>query len=180
MDGLAFLESFADRDFEVILTTAHSKYAIDAIRKKVFDYLVKPITRSALESALNRLVYHRSPEEIYPELIPKPTSPLTEIETRIRLDVDRKVLFIEPADIIYCESDGNYCRVYLERDKSIFLTRKLKAVGLLLPPQQFLRVHKSYIVNLKKIKEYHRVENYLVLNTDKYIPVSQKLRGYFT
>jgi len=179
LDGLTFLDTFAERSFEVIFTTAHSRYAIEAIRKDAFDYLVKPINRDDLRRALERLVMRRATNtEEHPPLLPE-TPPFMEAGRRIRLEVDRKILFLEPDEIIYCESDGNYCRIFLERGKSLFLTKQLKAVGKLLPEQQFLRAHKSYIVNLKKIREYHRIGHYLLLSNDKHIPVSRQLRGYF-
>lgn len=179
LDGLAFLDTFPDRSFDVIFTTAHSRYAIEAIRKDAFDYLVKPINRNDLRSALERLVLRRGNKaEEEPSILPE-TPPFGEPGMRIRLEVDRKILFLKPDEIIYCESDGNYCRIFLERGKSLFLTKQLKAVGMLLPEQQFLRTHKSYIVNLKKIREYHRIGHYLLLSNDKHIPVSRQLRGYF-
>lgn len=179
LDGLAFLDAFQERTFDVIFTTAHSKYAIDAIRKGALDYLVKPIDREELRFALERSAERRSNNGEDHISMPIVTPQFGEGEDLIRLEVDRKILFLKPEEIIYCESDGNYCHIYLERGKSLFLTQKLKAVGLLLPRQQFLRTHKSYIVNLHKIKEYHRVEHYLLLSNGKHIPVSRQLWSYF-
>lgn len=179
LNGLTFLDTFEERTFDVVFTTAHNRYAIDAIRKEAFDYLVKPVNREELRSALERLSVRRGKNEgdelpILPE-----TPPFGENKSRIRFEVDRKVLFLEPDEIIYCEGDGNYCHIYLEGGKSLFLTQQLKAVGMLLPPQLFLRTHKSYIVNIHKVKEYHRVEHYLMLSNDKQVPVSRQLWSYF-
>lgn len=179
LDGLAFLDAFQQRSFDVIFTTAHSQYAIEALRKNAFDYLVKPIDHDELQSALERLAARRGHGGTIEQSPLSDTPPFGAGDPRIRFEVDRKILFVEPDDIIYCESDGNYCRIYLEDGKTLFLTRQLKAVGLLLPPEQFLRAHKSYIVNLHKIKEYHRIEHYLMLGNGKYIPVSKHLRSYF-
>src|SRR5690606_3292913 len=111
---------------------------------------------------------------------PPPENPsFGEAGRRIRLEVDRKILFLDPDEIICCESDGNYCRIIIERCKSILLTNLLKSVGMLMGDHQFLLAHKSYIVNLKKIRESHRVGHYLLLSNDKHTPVSRQLRGYF-
>lgn len=179
LNGLTFLDAFKDRNFDVVFTTAHSRYAIDAIRKGAFDYLVKPINRKELRSALERLLVRRRKKEGEEGPTLPETPSFGEGESRIRLKVDRKVLFLEPDEIIYCESDGNYCHIYLEGGKSLFLTQQLKAVGKLLPTPQFLRTHKSYIVNIHKVKAYHRVEHYLMLSNDKQIPVSRQLWSYF-
>lgn len=179
MNGLMFLDAFENRSFEVIFTTAHSKYAIEAIRKEVFDYLVKPINREDLRMALRRLAIRRGKNDEEELSILPETPSFGESESLIRFEVDRKVLFLKPHEIIYCESDGNYCHIFLEGGKSLFITQQLKAVGMLLPPQTFMRTHKSYIVNIHKIKEYHRVEHYLLLSNDKQIPVSRQLWSYF-
>ena len=178
LDGLVFLDAFSARTFDVIFTTAHSRYAIEAIRKGAFDYLVKPIDHDELRSALERLATRRGHSGATEQSALPDTPPIRASDPRIRFEVDRKILFVEPDDIIYCESDGNYCRIYLESGKTLFLTRQLKAVGLQLPQEQFLRAHKSFIVNLHKIKEYHRVEHYLLLSNGKHIPVSKQLHTH--
>lgn len=179
LDGFTLLDAFQQRTFDVIFTTAHSRYAIEAIRKDAVDYLVKPIDGEELRSALGRLAERRGNGGADEQTFRHETPPFGNGDSRIRFEVDRKILFLEPDDIVYCESDGNYCHIYLELGKSLFLTQQLKAVGLLLPPEKFLRTHKSYIVNLNKIKEYHRVEHYLLLSNGKHIPVSKRLWGYF-
>lgn len=181
LDGLTFLEAFPHRNFDVIFTTAHSHYAIEAIRKNAFDYLVKPVCQDDLRFALERLAEHRdnigNNEQSASHL--SKAQQFAESGSCVRFEVDRKILFVEPNDIIYCEADGNYCHVFLEEGKTLFLTRQLKEVGIVLPQQQFLRTHRSYIVNLNKIKEYHRVEHYLLLSNGKYLPVSRSMQGFF-
>src|SRR5690606_38237830 len=115
LDGLAFLDTFAERYFEVIFTTAHSRYAIEALRKDAFDYLVKPINRDDLRRALERLMVRRTTNSEENSAPPPENPPFGEAGRRIRLEVDRKILFLDPDEIIYCESDGNYCRIFLER-----------------------------------------------------------------
>lgn len=179
LDGLTFLDACKQRTFEVVFTTAYSHYAIEAIRKEAFDYLVKPIGRIELQSSLDRLA-KRQQNKGNESLPSSEVAPFTEHENRIRFEIDKKIVFIDPDEIIYCEGDGNYCHIHLEQDRTLFLTQQLKTVGILLPQEQFLRAHKSYIVNLSKIKEYHRVEHYLLLSNGKHIPVSKHLWKHFT
>lgn len=179
LDGLTLLDTFKQRHFDVIFTTAHSEYAIEAIRKDAFDYLMKPVDGEELRIALERLAARRSNSEADKQLAPSEIPSFCNDDSRIRFEVDRKIVFLEPDDIIYCKGDGNYCHIHLEQGTPLFLTQQLKAVELLLPPEQFLRAHKSYIVNLSKIKEYHRVEHYLLLSNGKHIPVSKQMWGYF-
>lgn len=180
LDGLTFLDAIPDQSFDVIFTTAHSNYAIEAIRKEAFDYLVKPICQDELSSSLQRLVKRKQNKSGESSLFHSSHNQLVEHENRVRFEIDKKIVFIDPDEIIYCKGDGNYCHIYLEQNKTLFLTRQLKAVGELLPKQKFLRTHKSYIVNLSKINEYHRVEHHLLLSNGKHIPVSKQLWKHFT
>lgn len=180
LDGLTFLDAFPNRDFDVIFTTAHSQYAIEAIRKDAFDYLVKPVDREELQSALERWMKRQASSGASEPFGRTEKSFFENGEIRIRFEIDRKILFVDPGDILYCEGDGNYCHVYLEHGGSLLLTRQLKAIDSLLPSKQFIRTHRSYVVNLHKIKEYHRASHHLVLINGKHIPVSRQLRKYFT
>lgn len=180
LNGLAFVDAFPNRTFEVVFITAHSHYAIEAIRKNAFDYLLKPVYQDDLRLVVERLAERRArlKNTTQQEAVHFGMPPAEE-NTRVSFEVDRKIVFLAPDDIIYCHADGNYCHVFLERDKKLFLTRQLKEVSGLLPQARFLRIHKSYTINLSKVQEYHRVEHYLLLSNGKHIPVSKPMREFF-
>jgi len=98
---------------------------------------------------------------------------------RIAIPVDGKLLFLTPEEIIYCESDGNYCKVHLTKGKPLFISKKLKDIQKLLPESKFYRVHNSYIINLEKVREYLKSEGYVVLENQKEIPVSRYKKTSF-
>lgn len=180
MDGFAFLERFEDRSFDVVFTTAYDKYALEAIRNDVVDYLVKPIDPDDLEKALSKLEKNVQKKDEMSQKILDAIDRLNEqqgISKKIKLSVDRKIVFLDPDEIIYCESDGNYCRVFLEGKKELFMTQKLKNVEDLLPNHMFYRVHNSYIVNLLKIKEFHKNENFFLLTNNAVIPISRQRKN---
>lgn len=180
MDGFHFLEQFKDRSFDVVFTTAYDKYALKAIRIDVVDYLVKPIDPDDLNQTVAKLERNAQKREDPSLKILEALDKLNEtqgISKKIKLSVDRKIVFLDPEEIIYCESDGNYCRVFLEEKKEIFLTQKLKYLEEILPDHMFYRVHNSYIINLLKIKEFHKTENYFLLTNDAVIPVSRQRRS---
>lgn len=179
-DGFNFLDAFEERDFEVILTTAYDKYAIKALRSDVIDYLVKPIDAEDLENALHKLEKHIQKKADPSTKILEAIDKLTEqqgLTKKIKLSLDRKIIFLDPEDIIYCESDGNYSRVFLENKKELFLTQKLKYLEGILPDQLFQRVHNSYIINILKIKEFHKNDNYFLLTNDVSIPISRQRKN---
>jgi two-component system LytT family response regulator len=180
MDGFHFLEQFKERSFDVVFTTAYDKYALKAIRIDVVDYLVKPIDPDDLNQTVEKLEKNAQKREDPSLKILEALDKLNEtrgISKKIKLSVDRKIVFLDPEEIIYCESDGNYCRVFLEEKKEIFLTQKLKYLEEILPDHMFYRVHNSYIINLLKIKEFHKNENYFLLTNNAVIPVSRQRRS---
>ncbi len=173
MNGFRFLEKFPKRNFEVVLTTAYDRYALKAYRSDVVDYLVKPIDPEDLLHTIVKLERIMGKKSRAAGHTDRPD----EISKKIRLSIDRKIVFLDPEEIIYCESDGNYCRIFLEGQRSLFITRKLKYMEEILPDRVFYRVHNSYIVNLFKIKEFHRDENRFLLTNDAVIPVSRHKRN---
>ncbi len=179
LNGMKFLDAFSCRNFEVIFTTAHSEYAIDAFKKEALDYLVKPIDQDDLDKALQRAekkIQQRSVSEKIEEAMDRLNS--LGIGTRkIKLNMDKKVVFLEPDEILYCESDGNYCKVFLENEKELFLTQKLKQVAEQMPPPVFYRVHNSYLINMQKVKEFYKNDGCVMLKNGKAIPVSRQKRN---
>lgn len=179
MDGMAFVDSFSQRDFEVVFTTAHSEFAVDAIKREAAGYLVKPIDADDLEALLNRLE-KKITQSNFSNKIETALDRLHNLGAgpkKIKLTLDKKIVFIEPDEVVYCESDGNYCKVVLIDDKQLFLTQKLKQVQAAMPTDSFYRVHNSYLINLNKVKEFHKQEGYLVMDTGKRIPVSRQKRS---
>lgn len=179
MNGFDFLEQLPDKQFEVVFTTAYNQYAIAAIRKEALDYLVKPIDPIELEKTIDRIeqVLQRRGDTQKSGQSKDIENDQAENSRKIKLAYDKKIVFKDPDEIIYCESEGNYCRIILEGDKEIFYTHKLKHVETIVPSKLFFRVHNSFLVNLTKVKEYHKHEGYLILTDDSRIPVSRRKKN---
>ena len=88
-------------------------------------------------------------------------------------------MFLEPSDIFYVASDGNYSTLYLSDNKKIVVTKKLKEIDELLPTDDFFRIQNSYIINLHKIKEFLKTDGYVVLENNAKIPVSRQRKTEF-
>ncbi len=180
IDGLTFLDAFPQRNFEVVFTTAHSDHAIAAIKKEAIGYLVKPIDSEDLDKVVDRLE-RRIGKDPFADKLEAAIDRLNNIglgPRKIKLTLDKKIVFIDPNDIVYCESDGNYCKIMLAGDqKDLFLTQKLKQVSELLPDDLFYRTHNSYLINLHKVKEYHKPEGYILMEDNTKIPVSRQKRN---
>ncbi|RXR20203.1 LytR/AlgR family response regulator transcription factor [Flavobacterium stagni] len=181
MDGFQFLDSLTERNFAVVITTAYDQYAIKAIKERALDYLLKPIDTDDLQQCLQKIkqfkeefTVHERLEKTLEQLIHKNLS-----TKKISIPCDGKLLFLNADDILYCESDGNYCTVFLENKEKLFVTQKLKFMEEKLADHYFFRIHNSYLINLNKVKEFHKSEDFVVLTNQCRLPVSRQKKSTF-
>ncbi|MCA0363783.1 MAG: LytTR family DNA-binding domain-containing protein [Bacteroidetes bacterium] len=182
MDGFRFLDFFPKRDFEVIITTAYDQYGIQALKQRAIDYLLKPIDSDDLKKAVDKIENQKSSnniKDILEEMLINMNNSQIPTQKKINISCDGKIYFLEPHEILYCESDGNYCNVFLDNGQKLFLTQILKNIEEKLPKSIFYRVHNSFVVNLNKVREYQKNEGYLVLTNGKHIPVSRNKKNLF-
>ena len=180
MDGFQFLEKLEKKDFAIIITTAYNEYAIKALKKEAIDYLLKPIDSDDLKDAISKIKKFNSRitnADKFERILLNFNDKLN--HKRITINTDGKLVFLEPNDIHYAESDGNYSTLHLSNNKKIVLTKKLKEVCEILPKDHFFRVHNSFIVNLDKIKEFLKTDGYVILENNKKIPVSRQRKSDF-
>ena len=179
MHGFEFLEKVDAIDFCVVITTAYSEYAITALKKEAIDYLLKPIDIDDLRDTFLRIKkFHR--KKIENNQLLKNTEKVDQnLTQKIKLNANGKLFFIAPNRILYAKSDGNYTTLYFTNGEKLVIIKKLKEIDDLLPNDHFFRVHNSYIINLKKIKEFQKVENTIILENEVHIPISRQRKTAF-
>lgn len=180
MDGFQFLEKLSHRNFATIITTAYNEYAITALKKEAIDYLLKPVDADDLKLAIEKVKKHKNQKlnpDKFEDILMKFNEKLT--HKKITINADGKLIFLEPNEILYVMSDGNYSTLYLENKKEIVVTKKIKEVVELLPSDYFFRIHNSYVVNLNKIKEFLKTDGYVILENGAKIPVSRQRKSEF-
>lgn len=180
MDGFQFLEKIEDRNFAVVITTAYNEYAIKALKNEAIDYLLKPIDTDDLELTIKKIIkynYRTSNTDKFERILTSFNEKFK--QRKITLNTDGKLVFLDPEEILYVESDGNYCTIFTTNDKKLVLTKKLKEVNSILPPEHFFRIHNSYVINLNKIKEYLKTDGYVVIEGQHKIPVSRQRKAEF-
>ncbi|QNM85329.1 response regulator transcription factor [Polaribacter pectinis] len=180
MDGFQFLEKLDKKDFAVVITTAYNEYAITALKKEAIDYLLKPIDSDDLAETLSKIKKYLSKgfnADKFEDILLKFNNKLN--HKKITINTDGKLVFLEPKDIFYVASDGNYSTLFLSENKKIVVTKKLKEIDELLPKDHFFRIHNSYIINLNKIKEFLKTDGYVVLENNAKIPVSRQRKSAF-
>jgi two-component system LytT family response regulator len=180
MDGFQFLGKLEKKDFAVVITTAYNEYAITALKNEAIDYLLKPIDTDDLAETIQKIKKHNSKNftaEKFEDILLKFNNKLH--HKKITINTDGKLVFLEPKDIFYVASDGNYSTLYLSENKKIVVTKKLKEIDALLPKDNFFRIHNSFIINLHKIKEFLKSDGYVVLENNVKIPVSRQRKSEF-
>jgi two-component system LytT family response regulator len=180
MDGFQFLKKLKSRDFAVVITTAYNEYAIKALKNDAIDYLLKPIDTDDLEETIAKIKKYNvrslnsnKVEKVLLNFNKKLNN------KKITINTDGKLIFLEPEEIFFIESDGNYSSIHTTNNKKIVVTKKLKEVHTLLPDEVFFRIHNSYIINLKKVKEFLKTDGYVVLENNHKIPVSRQKKAEF-
>ena len=178
MDGFMFLEQVGDVHFSVVITTAYNEYALKALKKEAHDYLLKPINESHLKETIEKLKKRRKATDTSSQMFEKILVEFNEklSNKRIAVSTDGCLIFIESQKIICAEADGSYTTLYVEGEKDILLSKKLGEVEKLLEGKNFYRIHNSYIVNLYKIKKFHKTDGYVIMENNKKIPVSRSKR----
>lgn len=142
----------------VIFTTAYSEYAVEGFNVNAVDYLLKPIDfarfQKAVEKARRMDEYRQSHPDADNEFI--------------QVKADYTTIRITLADIIYVEGRDNYIKLHLENSKPVLVRMSMKAIEEKLPPQKFLRVHRSFIVARRHISG---VRNKAIQLKDKAFPI---------
>ncbi|PKH49802.1 DNA-binding response regulator [Tenacibaculum sp. Bg11-29] len=180
MDGFQLLEKLEKKDFAVVITTAYNEYAIKALKSEAIDYLLKPIDSDDLEETLDRVKNHyikNNNNEKFEKILSNFNEKFN--RKKITINTDGKLVFLEQSEILFVESDGNYCSIHIVNNKKIVVTKKLKEINQLLPEDHFFRIHNSFIINLNKIKEFLKSDGYVVLEDNHKIPVSRQRKSDF-
>ncbi len=176
LNGFEVLEKMPKKNFKIIFTTAYNEYAIQAIRFSAFDYLLKPIDMEELKFSVMRFLdSHEDYKQQYDLLknimynIQVPSAD----EFRLALPTKEGVHFLQPADIIRCEALGNYTKFYTTGNKSYVISRTLGEYDALLAPFQFIRTHKSHLVN-KKFISFIDHDGFAILRDNSKVEVSRR------
>jgi two-component system LytT family response regulator len=161
INGMQLVQTLSPRPM-IIFTTAYSHHAVESYDLNALDYLLKPITFERFLAALNKVV----------ATIPAKNVVSIEDESTVFIKSGPQTYQVKINDILYLEKDGNYITVYL-KDKKILIRENMADIFNTVPPDQFVRVHKSFVVAIKHITmiEVHQ----LVINGEK-IPIGSTFR----
>lgn len=178
MNGFELLEKFSKPSFRVIFTTAFNKYAINAIRFSALDYLLKPVDADELKQAVSRYLSQKQETlqfaELYKVFLENLKSPQSD-HYRLALPTRNGIKLVSPMDIMRCEGHSNYTHFFLT-DASVIVTSKtIKEYEEILSGHNFVRIHKSHLVNLSFAEEL-TADHKLIMKNKVVIEVSRRRR----
>jgi two-component system LytT family response regulator len=181
LSGFEVLQKLEPLNFEVIFITAYNHYAVQAFDINAVGYLTKPLQVDkfikATSLAIQKLEQGDFNRHLFSQL---QTNSANESKNKIALPTQHGLQFIHPADILYCQSSGNYTKFFTKDDKAILVSRQLGEFEKLLPADHFHRIHDQYIVSLQYIKEYIRGRGgELVMENNDSLPVSANRKDAF-
>ena len=178
MNGLDFVRSLTQYYF-IIFTTAHSEFALEGFKLNAIDYLLKPFSYDEFTKATQKVV--SLVDLVVRCRAAESAAAQNEAEEAdqgcISVKADYKTQLVKIADIVYLESAGEYVRLHIEGGQTITTLFRLKNMEALLPANNFLRVHRSYIVNLKRISSY--TKGRIFLDNGEYIPLGENYKERF-
>ncbi|WP_299116787.1 LytTR family DNA-binding domain-containing protein [uncultured Winogradskyella sp.] len=171
ISGIAFAKSI-NKNIKIIFTTAYRDYAVEGFDLQAIDYLLKPIAFERLLKAINR----------YFEVNTASKNTVTEIRDSndfIFVRSNRRMLKIDFSSILYIESHSDYIKIYTDTSTTLstrntIVTREtISAIGAKLPNDEFLRIHRSYIIRLSKIQSFTNED--ITVNR-KALPISRSYK----
>jgi DNA-binding LytR/AlgR family response regulator len=176
LNGLDLVRSLVVKPL-IVFTTAYPEYAVEGFKVDAVDYLLKPFEfqdlLKAADKARRQFEYHLQDNGGGTE------TDLLEKDGSLFVKSEYKIIRINVADICYIEGMSEYVRIYTDTaDKPVVTLLSMRKLEERLPQEMFMRVHRSYIVNLRKITEVSRLR--IIFNKNIYIPVGDNYKERFT
>ncbi len=175
--GFQLLEQIDSINFEVIFVTAFDDFALQAFRYSAVDYLTKPIKHKELQESVLRL-QERNARYTNKKLDLLIANYKNNDIRKIGLPTISGIEFITIDNILRCEADRGYTQIHLDKQPLLLATKTLKDFEDILPPNIFVRVHRSHIININFMKRYDK-NGYVIMEDGKSIEIPRRRREDF-
>ena len=182
-NGFDLLKEVKDIRFEVIFVTAHNTFMMEAFHFSAIDYLLKPVEDELLIEAVKRAekrIIDKAGSNNIQALLYNMTQKQTPKNMKLCIPSLKGFQVVELNDILYAEAAGNYTNFYFSNQHTICTSKPIHEYEELLEDAGFVRIHKSYLVNLLHVKEYLRGEGgSVILSNSKELEVSRRKKDIF-
>lgn len=181
--GLQIVDFFEpnEMNFQIIFVTAYNEYAIQAFKLSAVDYILKPVDILELKTAIEKAKKNIESKSINNRLddLKKVFQQLS--INKMVLEIPKGILFVSHDDIILFEADGMYTKVYMKNNESQLICKPMKHfVDQLEGKPIFYKPHRSFLVNLKYIKELSKKDGFhLIMENNKTIPIAKEKKDEF-
>ncbi|MBO4463373.1 MAG: response regulator transcription factor [Prevotella sp.] len=178
LNGMDFVKSLVAPPL-VVFTTAYSEYAVEGFRVNAVDYLLKPFGLQDFQRAANRIKERLMVEggRLMENTFETEFSPSINSDDTLFLKTDYRIVKVSISDIRYVEGMSEYLKVWLEgQPKPIITLLSMKKIEERLPAN-FMRIHRSYIINLDKIQEVNK--NRVIMDAETYLPIGDLYKEAF-
>ena len=176
LNGMDFVKTLTAPPL-IVFTTAYSEYAVEGFKVNAVDYLLKPFGLQDFQRATNRLKERMEHNSLADNPLASSPSPLTTQDDTLFLKTDYRILKVNIPDIRYVEAMSEYLKVWLEGEaKPIITLLSMKKMEERLPAN-FMRIHRSYIINLDKIQEVNK--NRVIMDAETYLPIGDLYKEAF-
>lgn len=181
LTGFDLLDKLNSFEGKIVFTTAHEEHAIKAFKYHAFDYLLKPILIKDLIDCVDRASKESETKQSENGNIESLLKTLVDqngvgFQEAIAIHDKGGMVFIKPEQILFLEGQGNYAKIQCE-DQHYLSTKTIKNFEDILNPSIFIRVHKSYIVNINEVSRFRSEDGgELILGKHHKIPVSRRKR----
>jgi two-component system, LytTR family, response regulator len=174
--GFELLRQVPQIDFNIIFTTAHDEYAIEAIRFSALDYLLKPIDADELRTAYNRFLQKQNSDaanqQLYNNFIYN-INTSDKKDFKLALPTTQGTFFYKPEEIIRLEGESNYTRFFFVNKKTLLTSRTMKEYEEILVNHGFIRVHKSHMLNKIHVINY-TADGMLTMSDQSKVEISRR------
>ena len=169
LNGMDFVKSLAVPPM-VVFTTAYSEYAVEGFKVDAVDYLLKPFGLADFQRAANKVKARY-------DLMNTAVVSTVDEDNAIFLKTEYKVVRLSISDIRYVEGMSEYLKIHVEgQPKPLIVLLSMKKMEERLP-NSFMRIHRSYIINLKKIQEVNK--NRVIMDRDTWLPIGDNYKEQF-
>lgn len=176
-NGFDFLTAIKDPSFDVIFTTAYNQYAIQAIRFSALDYLLKPVDPDELKAAVDRHLEKKETEEQKKQLYGNLVRNIEKKDVkdfRIAVPSTQGVFFFTVEEVVRMEADTSYTHIHLVNKKPFVASKTLKHFEEMLDGFDFIRCHKSHLVNPHHITRISNDHDFILLTDGSKVEISRR------
>lgn len=183
-NGFELLEKFNPINFDIIFTTAFDQYAIKAIKYSALDYLLKPIDINELRESVGRFTSKKHDQNLLNNQFKTLLSNISEESSQQKIAVPdgEGINFIKIKNIIRFQSEGSYTYMFTaDKPKPVLISKPMGEYQEMLTNEQFIRVHRSHLINLQHVTKYVKSDGgYAVMSDGAKVEVARRKKTEFT